>query len=465
MKSTLLLLGAVLGSATEPTCGKDAGSAGLSVYLLGDWGGDSDANPSNKDEIGNARHMGRLAAAADNPGAVLLLGDNFYANGIHGDHSSSRFDTTFQQVFDHSVFNRLPFYAIAGNHDWRGNVSAQIEYTKHAKLRWNFPNFYYSFSLPVHRPRRANEPANAAPMDQARFIMLDTYIFSGFSHHEHDESDHGHGVRDVDPDDESIDHGTFIKPTGPASPVLANRQLLWLEQELKESAARNDRWTFVVGHYPVYSGCSHGPTAWLMTNVRPLLIKYNVSAYISGHEHCMMLITDEDVEQAGGDGINADGLGSVAHDRTKPPTAPPQSRRERLRRRERERVRKDMERKLALEASTGVTAAALADARPAKTSSPAPHRPVYPVVGAGKECCYKWYWGNVPMTAMTKFRLAQDNKQGAGGAFAVLEIDYPTDPAANATVAADGDTRASGRIVFYSSEGECLHTGHVRGRW
>ena len=57
---------------------------------------------------------------------VLGVGDNFYPRGIdflHG-KNDKRFNQTFEDVFIGDELKNMPFYLVAGNHDYEGDVEA-----------------------------------------------------------------------------------------------------------------------------------------------------------------------------------------------------------------------------------------------------------------------------------------------------------------------------------------------------
>jgi len=72
---------------------------------------------------------------------ALLLGDNFYVADVY-----KADDPLFKIVFE-DIYKDLnfPFFAIIGNHDKRGSVRAQVEYSKRSQ-KWYMPNFDYTFS-------------------------------------------------------------------------------------------------------------------------------------------------------------------------------------------------------------------------------------------------------------------------------------------------------------------------------
>lgn len=94
------------------------------------------------------------AFCRDNPcDAVALLGDNFYPDGV-----SSTTDDQWDRKFEgpYAVI-KLPFHPALGNHDHRGNVQAQLDYTSE---RWSMPAATYTWT-----------------MGEVEFFVLDTDVF------------------------------------------------------------------------------------------------------------------------------------------------------------------------------------------------------------------------------------------------------------------------------------------------
>jgi tartrate-resistant acid phosphatase type 5 len=61
---------------------------------------------------------------------------------------------------------------------------------------------------------------------------------------------------------------------------LRQYQWAWIEDKL---ANCQEKWLFVAGHYPVYSAGPHGVSKVLSAKLKPMLDKYLVDAYFSGH--------------------------------------------------------------------------------------------------------------------------------------------------------------------------------------
>lgn len=109
-----------------------AESEDIRILLLGDTGsGDAD---QRRVAEASARTCEELGADL-----VLLLGDNFIQDGVSG-IGDPQFHSKFEDIYPHD----LPFYAILGNHDLRGDWRAQIEYSNHSE-RWHMPDVNYAF--------------------------------------------------------------------------------------------------------------------------------------------------------------------------------------------------------------------------------------------------------------------------------------------------------------------------------
>uniref|UniRef100_A0A8R1HRR5 Tartrate-resistant acid phosphatase type 5 n=1 Tax=Caenorhabditis japonica TaxID=281687 RepID=A0A8R1HRR5_CAEJA len=187
---------------------------------------------------------------------VLNMGDNIYFTGPT-DEFDPRFETRFEAVYD-SPSLQIPWLTIAGNHDHFGNVTAEVEYTKHSD-KWYFPALFYKKTVEF----------NGTHID---FVMIDTIELCGNT--------------------KDIQNAGFVDmlrneshdPKGPVNLTAAEEQWTWLERSLEESSAE---YVIVSGHYPVHSMSSHGPTECLRQRLDPLLKRFNVNAYFSGHDHTL----------------------------------------------------------------------------------------------------------------------------------------------------------------------------------
>ena len=147
-----------------------------------------------------------------------------------------------------------------GNHDYRGNPQAEVDYTQRSR-RWRLPARYYTKTVDL-----GDDPAGAAV--QAQFFFIDTPPMI----ERYQRQPNRYALADQDP----------------------AAQLRWLEDALKASTAR---WKVVVGHHPVYSvgarkqAAGGGIQAELERTLVPLFEKYHVQAYVAGHEHSLQAVS------------------------------------------------------------------------------------------------------------------------------------------------------------------------------
>lgn len=105
----------------------------LRILLLGDTG-------SGNEEQRQIAEASAKTCQEQGCDLVLLLGDNFIQEGVSG-LDDPQFDNKFESIYSHD----LPFYAVLGNHDLRGDWRAQIDYTK-MNQRWMMPDVNYTFT-------------------------------------------------------------------------------------------------------------------------------------------------------------------------------------------------------------------------------------------------------------------------------------------------------------------------------
>lgn len=214
---------------------------GLQFIVMGDWGRHGEENQRKV-----ALSMASAAIALDID-FYVITGDNFYPKGV-----ASVNDPSWQSSFE-NIYNQHPhyldWYVVLGNHDYKTNPEAQIEYSR-ISARWNMPERYYSITKKI---------SDNSSID---FFFIDT---SPFQKDYYSDEEYSLKVKLVD----------------------TARQKLWLEEQFKKSTAT---WKFVVGHHPLYSaGKRKGKTQDMENSFAPLFEKYKIDAYFCGHEHHLEL--------------------------------------------------------------------------------------------------------------------------------------------------------------------------------
>ena len=168
------------------------------------------------------------------PDSIILVGDNFYNDGVQS-VDDSLWQTHFEKPFSRRKFP-VPFYVCLGNHDYRGSIAAQLEYSRNHP-RWNMPAPYYSFTKQVDLECTV------------QFFVIDT---------------------------NPIHEGDFS----------TDSQVLWLRNGLKTSSAD---YKIVVGHHPLYTGGEHGRSLENYRHLAKLFDQFQVDLYICGHDHDLQL--------------------------------------------------------------------------------------------------------------------------------------------------------------------------------
>mmetsp|Transcript_96641 Transcript_96641/g.201997 ORF Transcript_96641/g.201997 Transcript_96641/m.201997 type:complete len:379 (+) Transcript_96641:326-1462(+) len=252
--STLQGCGRPVSPATKNSDPPTPSRAGVAFVAIGDWGGHNDDHPTTVEQIQTAGGMNKVAREIGASG-VFMLGDNFYTHGVDK-CESPRFQETFEDVYGKEEFlQNLPFHIIAGNHDHRGSVEAQLQYKGSA--RWNFPATHYL----LQKSWKTKNGGTAT----ADIVFIDTVELCGNSYDEHGNKMVG------------------SKLPGPEHAGVAAQQWEWLEQKLSTSTAD---FLWVAGHFPIYSVGEDGTTDRLVQRLLPLLQKYGAH-YLSGHDHMM----------------------------------------------------------------------------------------------------------------------------------------------------------------------------------
>lgn len=245
-----LMAGMSAGLALAPQAKAGTSGPSLTFLALGDWG-----QKGNGTQRRVAEAMGDVALVHSSR-FVVSAGDNFYPAGVTST-ADDHWRRSFEDVYTAQAL-QIPWFAALGNHDYRGDVQAQIDYSRLSQ-RWRMPSRYFKV---------AGADFGAAFVDL--FVIDTSAIVDG---HNYDELL------------QQLARGRRARHEGA-------RQLAWLDQALAESSAR---WKIVVGHHPVYSG-GHGDSPRLVETLPPMLKAHGVQLYINGHDHSLQHIHRDGVD-------------------------------------------------------------------------------------------------------------------------------------------------------------------------
>lgn len=232
-----LLMGAAAVSAQQrlddPTMFEDK----LNFYVANDLGrnGYYDQKPI-------AELMGQMAEVVD-PEFVLATGDVHHFEGVQS-VSDPLWMTNYELIYSHPDL-MIDWFPICGNHEYRGNTQAVIDYSAVSR-RWEMPAFYYTKTFEEEGTTVRVVWVDTTP-------MIDKY--------RKDTEDY--------PDASKRDY---------------NRQLQWVDSVL--TAAKED-WVIVAGHHPIYADTEKSVKERqdMQKRLDTILRKHHVDMYICGHIH------------------------------------------------------------------------------------------------------------------------------------------------------------------------------------
>ena len=214
---------------------------GINFCVIGDWGRHGQFYQKRV-----AHQLGTASLGID-ADFIVSTGDNFYPSGVKSVQDPS-WKSSFEDVYTHHS-SYIDWYVVLGNHDYRTNPQAEIDYSG-ISARWKMPSKYYSLHKSI----------NNESQQTVGFYFLDSSPFIKQYYSREDEL-----MRQNVMESDTVE------------------QLKWLRSELKKS---KDTWKVVVAHHPIYTaGKRYGQINEMSGSIRRLLNEFKVDLLITGHEH------------------------------------------------------------------------------------------------------------------------------------------------------------------------------------
>ena len=189
-----------------------------------------------------AELMGVMAEEVG-PECVIAAGDVHHFEGV-ASVNDPLWMTNYELIYSHPEL-MIAWYPICGNHEYRGNTQAVVDYSRVSR-RWEMPARYYT-------------KAFSEEGTTVRIVWIDTTPLIDKYRQEF--------TKYPDACQQDID-----------------TQLEWLDATL---AAAKEDWVIVVGHHPIYAETSKDDIERLdmQRRVDTILRRHHVDMYLNGHIH------------------------------------------------------------------------------------------------------------------------------------------------------------------------------------
>jgi hypothetical protein len=175
---------------------------------------------------------------------IAAAGDVHHFEGV-ASVADPLWTTNYELIYDHPEL-MIDWNAICGNHEYRGNTQAVLDYSDISR-RWNMPSRYYTKVV------RSDDGATCRLLFIDTSPLIDKYR------------------------NDSISYPDACKQDDVA-------QLRWIDSTLTHS---DEKWKIVIGHHPAYAYTKKEDSerADIQSRLVPILKKHSVNIYFCGHIH------------------------------------------------------------------------------------------------------------------------------------------------------------------------------------
>ena len=291
----------------------------FTLFTIGDWGERTECFDNITE---------KMTQMSDDlsPEFVVSVGDNFYQKGVESEYDRM-WDELLEKPFE-GMPPHVKVHSCLGDHDWRGNTTAQIDRTwLDSNQRWYMPGYWWyewvEFStnqslsnlfdrsglkeLSLFNSFHFNASNTNSSLDSCNNDCLDDLVDNLNNFVTRNVSwNENLSYKAVMSDYNSISMAnstaTFIyldswtltqDPFKKTCSSYRTLQLNFLEETLKAAVSNKTDWIILITHYSIFSSGHHGPHARLAALLNPLINKYKVDYVISGHDHHFEILKPE----------------------------------------------------------------------------------------------------------------------------------------------------------------------------